>query len=110
MVAALDAGSLAERDDRPHAPVFAPVVDAGHVIALVERGRLDGEPALARRVDQRQRVDRLVVAGSADVPHRGKVGGGTDGHVDLVAVEPAALARRDGGAVTQEASGFASGA
>jgi hypothetical protein len=67
VLAELDSRGALERDDRPHVTVLAAVVNPGDVIALVHRGRLNRESALARLVDQRERVDALLVAGGAGV-------------------------------------------
>jgi hypothetical protein len=72
VVAALDTERLPERDDRTAVAVLAAAVHVGQVIALIHRARLDAEPASAAGIDQRQRVDGLVIAGGADVPRKGR--------------------------------------
>jgi len=84
--AALHVRGLAERDDRAAVAVLAAVIDALEVVALVHRARLGSEAALANRVQQRQRVKRLVLASGADVPRERQVRGGAHGPVELVAV------------------------
>jgi hypothetical protein len=100
---ALHVGGLANRDDRPYVARLALAVDRSKRSSpLSNRGRVDGEPALARLV-------ALSISGSARMdslsptvrtfPRERKVGGGADGHIELAAVEPAALAHRDGRAM-----------
>jgi hypothetical protein len=74
-------------------PVHAAVVNGADVIALVHDRRLDREAALARSVDQREHKVRLGRARRRDRPSDGQASDGADGSVDLIAVEPAALAR-----------------
>jgi hypothetical protein len=100
MLAALHVGRLAERDDRHAAALAALGVDAGVVIALVERARLGGEAARAHRIQQPRDEGGLMLACRGDGPRDGKIGGGADRGVDRVAVEPAALPRADGAAMT----------
>jgi hypothetical protein len=51
---------LAEREGRDDAALVAGVVDRVEVVALVERARRGGEPALPRRVDLAQRAPPLA--------------------------------------------------
>jgi hypothetical protein len=95
MVAALDSDRLPERDDRPGVAVLALAIDALIVVAHVERGRLGGKAARLRRVEQRGDVVGLVATGRLDLPRDRKVCAGADRRLDTVAVEAAALARRD---------------
>jgi hypothetical protein len=83
VIAALDARRVAEQDDRPDAAILAALVDRANVIALVHRGRLNGKPTGADCIDQRERVDRLVIASGADVPRERKIGCSADSHVEL---------------------------
>ena len=99
VIAALDGRGLAKRRDRADATLHAAVVDRAVVVALVhDRGR-DREPALAHRVEQAERERRLGILGRLDRPRHRQPGERVHGRVDLVAVVPAALARRDGRAV-----------
>jgi hypothetical protein len=106
MVAPLHAGSLLERDDRAGAAGLAGSVDRFGVVAHVKRGRLGGEATILRRVEQRGGEGRFVRASRLDLPRDREVRAGADGGVDLVAVEAAALARRDGRAVSPACVGI----
>jgi hypothetical protein len=99
---ALDA---TERDDGFAAALFALGVDAVVVVALVHRARLGVEAASVERVEHRRDEQRLVVARGARLPHKRQARRGANGHVDLVAIEAAALAGADRERCPHEASG-----
>jgi hypothetical protein len=73
MVAALDARRLSQGDDRPGVSVLTLAVDALIGVPHVERGRLGGEAAIPRGVEQRGDVVRLVATGRLYVPSDGEV-------------------------------------
>jgi hypothetical protein len=82
-------------------------VHGARVVALVHRHGFDGEAAIPYRVEQRHRERGFVLARGFDSPGEWQAGADTDGGVDLVAVEAAALAGGDGGAVAPGGVGVA---
>jgi hypothetical protein len=90
---------LAKRDDRQDAVRLAGVVDGRHVVALVERRRLRVN-TLAHAGEQVVGERRLVPLRRLDLPRDREVGSRARGHVEAVAVEPAALPGGDSRAVS----------
>src|SRR4051794_3032143 len=71
-----------------------------HPHVVVPLAGLGADAASAERVKQGRNEQRLVVARGARLPRERESRPGAYGEVDLVAVEAAALARADGGAVS----------
>ena len=95
MLAALNGVSLAKRDDRPQVPFLAGVIDRTVVVAHIQGGSLDCKAARARSVKESRRKEGFTLSGALDLPGKRESGSGTDGGVELVAVEAAALASRN---------------
>jgi hypothetical protein len=68
VVAALDGGRLAEREDRDRTVGGAGVVHRAVVVAAIHRDRLGGEAASGECVEQTGDGGRLMVAGGLDFP------------------------------------------
>ena len=105
-VLALDhSGRLAERNHRQDAEPFAGFVDRPHVVALVERCGLSGDPFLDA-AEQIVGQARFVGTRCLDAPRNGKLRAGANGRAQLVAVEAAALPGADCGAVPPRCIGI----
>jgi hypothetical protein len=88
-----------ERDDRLATALLNLGVDAGVVVALVCNDRFGPEAASAERVEERGDEVGLLPSRRLDSPRERQLGLGANSGVDLVAVEPAALAGGNGAAV-----------
>jgi hypothetical protein len=100
MIAAPDERGLAKWEDRYRTALGAGVVHRPVVVALVHRDRLDGEAACAEGVEQAGYGGCLMLAGGLDFPRERQPGHGADRGVDAIAIEPAAFADADRGAVS----------
>lgn len=100
MVPALHVGRLLQRDDRQAVALHALGMDALDVIALVERRRRGHRTSPPRRVQQVGDEPRFVGLRRLHRPSDGKVGRRANRSMQPIAVEAAALAGRDGAAVS----------
>jgi hypothetical protein len=94
-----------DRDYRENVALGTLGVDAVGVVALVERSGEGLDAASAELVEQRRNEVRLMVSRRFDLPRERQIGCSANRHVQLEAVEAAALPRTDGAAVPQLASG-----
>jgi len=99
VLAPLHGRGLLERDHGQYVPVRAGVVDGAAVVPLVHRRGLGVDPASVQRIEQRADGRAFVRLARLHAPRERQVGLRSRRHVQAVAVEAAALACADGGAV-----------
>lgn len=88
-----------KRDNWHALALLALRVDSLAIVSFVHRARLGSEAASAEGIEERRDIEGFVPACRLDAPRERKPRLGAGRHLQLVPVEPPALAGRDGGAV-----------